>query len=544
MNIEEQIEEQKEQILSGFEITGSEDLMKTLQPIPTVLEDQLEDLFYLAEKGKKSSLRKFLRLVEKYPKVPVLKNYLSALYNNMGNTQKAEEVNHWIVAEHPDYLFGKLNLATEYWKKGEIDKIPEVLGEALDIKALYPKRDIFHVDEVIGFFGITVLYFAEKEDFDQAELRLEIMEELNPESNKVETIREFLMSIHLRKAAERFEKEEENRISVKEPKTISGNKTEMPNFINSEIKWLYENGLDIDLEKFEKIIALPRKTLINDLKIVLKDSKERYNYFENLAVDTEWDESLFAFLIHAFFIIGEIKASELLDDVLNILSEDEDFISFYLNDILTEYVWEILYKISENDLNKLKEFMFKPGVYTYSKSEVSKTVEQMALHQPERKQDFLNWFTDVLNFYNNAKIEDNVIDTEAIGFIVGSCIDIKYTELLPIIEELYKKQYVSHGICGSFEAVKQDISKPERFDQKKKLSTIYENYSDFALWEKEHLQDDNLEPKKSFFDNTDDEYNENYEIKPVRTEPKIGRNDPCPCGSGKKYKKCCMNKNG
>jgi uncharacterized protein len=26
---------------------------------------------------------------------------------------------------------------------------------------------------------------------------------------------------------------------------------------------------------------------------------------------------------------------------------------------------------------------------------------------------------------------------------------------------------------------------------------------------------------------------------PVRTGPKTGRNDPCPCGSGKKYKKCC-----
>lgn len=23
---------------------------------------------------------------------------------------------------------------------------------------------------------------------------------------------------------------------------------------------------------------------------------------------------------------------------------------------------------------------------------------------------------------------------------------------------------------------------------------------------------------------------------------KIGRNDPCPCGSGKKYKRCCLNK--
>lgn len=27
--------------------------------------------------------------------------------------------------------------------------------------------------------------------------------------------------------------------------------------------------------------------------------------------------------------------------------------------------------------------------------------------------------------------------------------------------------------------------------------------------------------------------------RPVRVEDKIGRNDPCPCGSGKKYKKCC-----
>lgn len=28
----------------------------------------------------------------------------------------------------------------------------------------------------------------------------------------------------------------------------------------------------------------------------------------------------------------------------------------------------------------------------------------------------------------------------------------------------------------------------------------------------------------------------------VRATPKVGRNDPCPCGSGKKYKKCCKNK--
>jgi hypothetical protein len=29
---------------------------------------------------------------------------------------------------------------------------------------------------------------------------------------------------------------------------------------------------------------------------------------------------------------------------------------------------------------------------------------------------------------------------------------------------------------------------------------------------------------------------------PAVSKPKIGRNDPCPCGSGKKYKKCCYGK--
>lgn len=34
-------------------------------------------------------------------------------------------------------------------------------------------------------------------------------------------------------------------------------------------------------------------------------------------------------------------------------------------------------------------------------------------------------------------------------------------------------------------------------------------------------------------------YREQKSSKTVVNENKVGRNDPCPCGSGKKYKKCC-----
>jgi uncharacterized protein YecA (UPF0149 family) len=31
-------------------------------------------------------------------------------------------------------------------------------------------------------------------------------------------------------------------------------------------------------------------------------------------------------------------------------------------------------------------------------------------------------------------------------------------------------------------------------------------------------------------------------VRPVISEKPPGRNEPCPCGSGKKYKRCCMQK--
>jgi preprotein translocase subunit SecA len=39
---------------------------------------------------------------------------------------------------------------------------------------------------------------------------------------------------------------------------------------------------------------------------------------------------------------------------------------------------------------------------------------------------------------------------------------------------------------------------------------------------------------------TQNQYNDPSPVKsePISVGPKIGRNDPCPCGSGKKYKAC------
>jgi preprotein translocase subunit SecA len=47
------------------------------------------------------------------------------------------------------------------------------------------------------------------------------------------------------------------------------------------------------------------------------------------------------------------------------------------------------------------------------------------------------------------------------------------------------------------------------------------------------------ESAEDMYEEPFDDVDEYYPDTIVRAEPKVGRNEPCPCGSGKKFKKCC-----
>ena len=59
----------------------------------------------------------------------------------------------------------------------------------------------------------------------------------------------------------------------------------------------------------------------------------------------------------------------------------------------------------------------------------------------------------------------------------------------------------------------------------------------FAIYKRLKFPENDEMDDGEFYDDFDET---EEEMKPfVREAPKTGRNDPCPCGSGKKYKKCC-----
>jgi hypothetical protein len=72
------------------------------------------------------------------------------------------------------------------------------------------------------------------------------------------------------------------------------------------------------------------------------------------------------------------------------------------------------------------------------------------------------------------------------------------------------------------------------------------NYLKFSLFS-ERIQDEIDLHKANRQENESEDSHYNYDYSPpvipyLNTMPKTGRNDPCTCGSGKKYKKCCLDK--
>ena len=521
----------------GYNITIDPNFFDKQNAISPELSSKLERFHDLALEGKKSSVHKILNAIERYPDNPQLKNYLSVLYGKIGDDKKKSETTRRIVAEHPNYLFGKLNLANEYYLKEEFHKMPEILGNAMEIKAMYPERDTFHINEVISFYKCTVLYFTAIDDIKQAENRYAIMHKLAPAADDTEAAKNQILLAKMNILKKRFDEEQKNRISVKAKKQEIKTISKAPKFNHEEIGWLYEDGLYIEEENLNAILSLPKDTLIQDLELVLKDSIDRYGFFYQLEEDNGWDEEKMSFVVHAIFLLGELESTKSIDVIFNVLSQSEEYLEFYLGDFLTASIWEPVYKMANANLQACKQFMFKSGVYTFARTVIPDMVKQIVFHQPKRLDEVLLWFKEVMEFFLHSNLEDNVIDSDVIGLLICNVIEIEGKVLMPEIEMLFEKGFVSEGIGGDWNEVKKAFERPDNLDEKKEILSIKKRYDYItSTWAGYVEEESDIEINYNH-----DEYLE-PPIIPVKAESKIGRNEPCPCGSGKKYKKCCLNK--
>ncbi len=509
----------------GYRITEDSQFVFRLRGIGAELTGELERAaMECQDERNRLILSRLNRLVEEHPEIPMFKNYLSIAYHVRGEHRKAAEINKQLFREHPDYLFARINQANYLIENDETEKVPGVLGETLELKSLYPEREVFHHAELKSFLNVVIRYHAASGDLEPAEEKLDLLKELAPDDYVTEQAETFLFGLRFNNAFLHLQELRKYAIAPEVLKKIPHLENQAPPvFKHDEINNLYQFGIRIPGDKLDEILALPRLSLISDLEAVLQDAVDRYGFFHEL----DYNEETQSFALHALFLLGELKATESLPRILDFIDADGYFLDFWLDDHKTETLWQVIYLLGLNNISALQQFLVKPGVYTYSKMIVADALSQITLSHPEMRDEMLRVYTAVFETFAEASVEDNLVDTEFMGLAICNVIDCCLIELLPLIETLFERKYVAEGICGDFQDVQQAFDDPNRINVRNILP-VKELY--------QHI----LSTWSGYTDKVKQYTNDFAEPAQPAVKVKIGRNDPCPCGSGKKYKKCCM----
>jgi len=208
----------------------------------------------------------------------------------------------------------------------------------------------------------------------------------------------------------------------------------------------------------------------------------------------------------------------------NYLKYYDKFAEYYINDknpneIIYSQVMELL-----PDLLKKSESV--PFV-----EKILPTLEKSKQYSDEDEKSFMYIRITIVmhKLRSDKRIHDVLVD------LTGCLMEGKINNDDRLQMEVYIVFHISE-LRPSIKVLKNEY--PEYF----KLNQAF--YIDVLNEKKEEFLTDKyigiykkIRPKDAIF--YDEEFDDDDVTPYKRESPKIGRNDPCPCGSGKKYKKCC-----
>lgn len=233
--------------------------------------------------------------------------------------------------------------------------------------------------------------------------------------------------------------------------------------------------------------------------------------------------------LHAIHILSLIKSKEAFELLLDIIRYHEDD----LDDWVTEDAASLMVAFGEDFIEPIKEFTNDETLETFARSAATSALVAMGKKFPRHQDGIKKHLTELLKTTQDGTFAGIVAD-DLVSFHDPSVMsDIHMAFEDGIIDDPYvQEDELEDVINGVFSDMDEREFKRNTADPLNHFSRENIEHLHMINYEEDDeidsaLKDDHSEPAKE-------------EIKPK--EKKIGRNEQCPCGSGKKYKKCCMGK--
>jgi len=261
------------------------------------------------------------------------------------------------------------------------------------------------------------------------------------------------------------------------------------------------------------------------------------------AEDDKGEDTVYYTFDFALYLLGQFREQQAFLPILKFFLTPGDLTQDITGDIVTDGLGELLAATYNGDISALTGVVSDEQVSAYIKIA---TIETMCILWQEQQLDdafFINYLTELFDTYPRENQGDGFWT-----FLVSRVAYCRLDALRSRLEQAFDDQLVE-----SFFIVRSDLGKiySGEYAPRKQSSQI--DTMSLASWR--WFRPD--EPRLEFPINGMDKWldtayvpsspTKSYlPLQPVETVkregPKVGRNDLCPCGSGKKYKKCCGSK--
>jgi hypothetical protein len=244
---------------------------------------------------------------------------------------------------------------------------------------------------------------------------------------------------------------------------------------------------------------------------------------------TEWNESVEDPVI-ALFLLAEFGATEAFHLFAEILELEDDKADFLLDETLVDDMGGMTVSVaSEGDIARIKAIVENKKINVFQRLTAVNVLIGLYTRGTYQRSELIDYLGFLLDNYNDGD--------EFIDILVDKCHDVAATALYPQIRKLYANGDVMDLFIGINEFAENTPLRLEddvisSLQEMSCYGVVTDTLSAISAWA--CYREDN-----DFNFNKDDKKRTPIINTPVIREPKIGRNAPCPCGSGQKYKRCC-----
>ena len=236
-----------------------------------------------------------------------------------------------------------------------------------------------------------------------------------------------------------------------------------------------------------------------------------------------------------YFLLGEWRDPRAYRPLTTLLRQDPEFVDFLLGDAVTEATARVIAGVCDGDLTPIFSTIEDQDADEFVRSQMIDALVMIA----RQRQELLPEVVTFLESFPSAENDKSEIVYGSWAFAVA---DLGLANLEQQVREAFERKWISPEEA-SFDFFQKQLRMAleggespwyQNSRNTRPIKSAIDEMSDWYCFSETLFRDQQMHPAQG---STLPQFSgASFE----RESPKVGRNEPCPCGSGRKFKKCCL----